>query len=281
MPVLARFARFAVRFTGLAAASLALAVPLPAAAQGDLLVAPTRVIMSGGGSSEVVLNNIGATPATYRISLELRRMTDDGNLETVDEASYTPDQQALLAMFRYAPRRIVLPPNQPQSVRISARPPEGMADGEYRVHMTFRAVPDTQAIETAGEPPSASGLTIRLTPIYGVTIPVILRRGQLSGGAAIDDAAIVRDNGEPALRVAMTRTGDRSVYGEIRVVAPGVKQPAYLVRGIAIYPEVTKRSLQLALSPAQVAALKGPMQVEYREMPEAGGKLIAAKSVTF
>jgi len=48
----------------------------PARAQGDLLVAPTRVVINGGGGAEVVLSNIGDKPATYRISLELRRMDE-------------------------------------------------------------------------------------------------------------------------------------------------------------------------------------------------------------
>ena len=50
-------------------------VSTPAAAQGDLLVAPTRVIMDGRGTANVILSNIGTEEATYRISAELRRMT--------------------------------------------------------------------------------------------------------------------------------------------------------------------------------------------------------------
>lgn len=281
MSAKAVFLRRIARFPVMIASALMLALPLPVSAQGDLLVAPTRVILNGGGSAEIVLNNIGATPATYRIGLELRRMTPDGDLAIVEESAATPQEKEMLAAVRHSPRRILLPPNQPQSVRISARPPEGFADGEYRVHMTFRAVPDTRSVEAAGEQPSASGLTIRLTPIYGVSIPVIVRKGQLSGGAEIAGASLVREGSETALKVDLVRTGSRSVYGEIRVIAPGARQPAYLVRGIAIYPELQQRSVQLTLNPAQAAALRGAMTVEYREMPEAGGKLIAAKPVTF
>lgn len=252
----------------------------PAMAQGDLLVAPTRVIVNGGGSTEVVLNNIGATPATYRIALELRRMTPDGELDTIEPEQATPEEKAMLEAVRYAPRRIVLPPNQPQSVRISIRPGETMTDGEYRVHMSFRAIPDARPVES-GPAPEATGLSIRLTPVYGISIPVILRKGALDAGARIVQAGIVREGGDSFLKLELERTGKRSVYGEIRVMAPGAKQPAYLVRGVAIYPELARRSLQLALSPAQAAAIKGPMTVEYREMPEAGGKLIASTSATF
>ena len=271
--------------TAVAASAGLVVAAQPAAAQGDLLVAPTRLVLTGGAPAQIVLNNIGATPATYRISLELRRMAADGNLEDVEEASITATQRAMLDMFRYSPRRITLPPNQPQSVRLSVRPPEGLPDGEYRVHMSFRAVPEAQPVEpaapAAGEAPSATGFTIKLTPIYGVSIPVIYRKGQLAGGAQVANPAIVREGKESFLKLDLIRSGQRSIYGEIRVVAPGQKDPAFMVRGIAIYPDVARRSVELPLSASQLAALKGAMTVEYREMPEQGGKLIASVPARF
>lgn len=257
------------------------AVSAPAAAQGDLLVAPTRVVMNGGGSAEVVLNNIGAQPATYRISAELRRMTEDGSIEAVDEAAIGADDRAVMEMFRYSPRRIILAPNQPQSVRISARPPEGLADGEYRVHLSFRAVPEARPAEQTPAETPESGFAIQLTPIYGVSIPLILRKGQLEAATTIQRAAVVRQGNASALTLDIERLGNRSVYGEIRVVAPGRKEPVYLVRGIAVYPEINRRSLSLPLSPEQAALMKGPMQVEFREMPENGGRLITSVAANF
>ena len=82
----------------------------PAIAAGDLLVAPTRVILDGSRGTEVVLNNIGSEPATYRISLELRRMLPDGSLEEIDPAKADSHDATTLGMISYAPRRVVLPP---------------------------------------------------------------------------------------------------------------------------------------------------------------------------
>jgi len=266
-------------FWSLPVLAAALLGAAPAQAQGDLLVAPTRIVINGAGSAEVVLNNIGDQPATYRIGLELRRMTADGALEAVDAASITPEQKAVLDMFRYSPRRITLPPNQPQSVRISARPPEGLADGEYRVQMSFRAIPEARPVEEAGAGDSATGFTIKLTPIYGVSIPLILRKGQATAVASLAHAAVVREGEAARLTVDLERQGNRSIYGEVRVVAAGVKEPLFLVRGIAVYTEVTKRRLEFPLTAEQAARLKGPVTVEYREMPENGGRLLASLPV--
>ena len=146
---------------------------------GDLLVAPTRLVLDGGRGAEIILNNIGDEPATYRISTEFRRMKEDGSLEDVA----TPDDRDKTAadMIIYAPRRVVLAPHEPQSIRIAARPPQGLPDGEYRVHLLFRAVPPATPVAKA-EPGTGSGLSFKLTPVYGVTIPVIVRLGNLEAG---------------------------------------------------------------------------------------------------
>ena len=69
-----------------------LATTTPAAAGiGDLLVAPTRLVLDGRRGTEVVLNNIGDEEATYRISVEFRRMTSDGRL--VDVADPSAEEQ--------------------------------------------------------------------------------------------------------------------------------------------------------------------------------------------
>ena len=56
-------------------APLLLCAPAAEAGIGDLLVAPTRIVLNGSRGTEILLNNIGEDVATYRISVELRRMT--------------------------------------------------------------------------------------------------------------------------------------------------------------------------------------------------------------
>ena len=53
---------------------------------GDLLVAPTRLVLDGRKGAEIILNNIGDEPATYRVSVEFRRMTEKGDLVDVADA---------------------------------------------------------------------------------------------------------------------------------------------------------------------------------------------------
>ncbi len=258
-----------------ACAGMALMAPTSAQAAGDLLVAPTRVVLSGGGATEVILSNIGDTPATYRISLELRRMTPEGDLDDVPDSAATEADKAALAMVRYAPRRITLQPNQPQSIRVSARPGAELPDGEYRVHLLFRAIPDAAPAAQAIEQPGAPGLSIRLTPIYGITIPLIVRKGQLQASAAIANPRVEQRDGVNFLKVDLQRSGTRSVYGDITLGPRGGK-PVYSAKGFAVYPELAARTVTLQLAPEEAAKLHGPMHIEYREPADTGGMLMAS-----
>lgn len=266
---------FAARIV-LGGALLALAptgIASPANAAGDLLIAPTRVILDGRRGAEVILNNIGDEEATYRITLELRRMNVQGRLDDVDVAGANDKEKSALDIIRYAPRRVTLPPNQPQSIRIGLQAIDTLPDGEYRAHMLFRAIPKTPAAD--GSADSGNSLRIQLIPIYGISIPVIVRKGNLQGTAALANVRMGRDNEGPTLEFDMARQGDKSIFGEIHVTKPGQSEPLSVAKGIAIYPEVASRSVSLPL-PAEVAAkMKGDIIISYYEAPEAGGGLIA------
>ena len=245
----------------------------PANAAGDLLIAPTRVILDGRRGAEVILNNIGDEEATYRITLELRRMNVQGRLDDVDVAGANDKEKSALDIIRYAPRRVTLPPNQPQSIRIGLQAIDTLPDGEYRAHMLFRAIPKTPAAD--GSADSGNSLRIQLIPIYGISIPVIVRKGNLQGTAALANVRMGKDNEGPTLEFDMARQGDKSIFGEIHVTKPGQSEPLSVAKGIAIYPEVASRSVSLPL-PAEVAAkMKGDIIISYYEAPEAGGGLIA------
>jgi P pilus assembly chaperone PapD len=258
----------------------ALAVPValvtassPArAGVGDLLVAPTRIVLDGRRGTEILLNNIGDEPATYRISVEFRRMTPEGGLTDVVEP--TPEQQAAADMIVYAPRRVTLAPHQPQSIRIAARPPKGLADGEYRIHLLFRAIPPARPVtQASAERPK--GLQLQLIPIYGVTIPVIVRLGNLQAQAGIANVRLEQKDGKPAVGLDLSRTGTRSTFGEVRVLKPGVKDPIAVQKAVAVYTEVNSRHVAIPVSEGFSGPVAGPVTVQYLETQLDGSEVIA------
>jgi P pilus assembly chaperone PapD len=257
----------------LLAATLGLLATAPAQAAGDLLIAPTRVVFDGRRGAEVILNNIGNEEATYRITLELRRMNDEGRLDDVDAAAANDKEKKALEVIRYAPRRVTLPPNQPQSIRIGLQPTAELPDGEYRAHMLFRAIPKAASVTAA--PDAGNEVKIQLIPIYGISIPIIVRKGNLQATAAMSNVRLGKDNEGPTLEFDLARSGNKSVFGEIHVTKPGQSEPVTVAKGIAIYPEVASRNVSLPLPPEVAAQLKGEVVISYYEAPEAGGGLIS------
>ena len=255
------------------AAALAGAIPAPASAGiGDLLVAPTRIVLDGRKSTEIVLNNIGDAPATYRISVEFRRMTADGDL--VDVADPTDRDKTAADMIVYAPRRVSLAPHQPQSIRIAARAPQGLPDGEYRVHLLFRAIPPAKPVAPTDKEP-VKGLHLQLIPIYGVTIPVIVRLGNLQASAGISNVHLDRNGAKTAVDLDLSRTGTRSTFGEVRVLKPGIKDPVAIQRAVAIYTEIGTRHVSIPVDPQFKGDIAGPVTVQYFETFDDGKQKIA------
>jgi P pilus assembly chaperone PapD len=256
----------------LAAAPL-LALPSSAeAGVGDLLVAPTRIVLDGRKGAEVILNNIGDEPAIYRVSVEFRRMTENGDL--IDVTAPTEADKKAEEMIVYAPRKVSLAPHEPQSIRLVARPPQGLPDGEYRVHLLFRAIPPaTPVVEADGNAPK--GVQFKLTPVYGVTIPVIVRLGNLQASAGIANVHLEKKDGLPAIGLDLTREGTRSTYGEVRVVKAGVKDPIAIQKGVAVYTDVGRRHVSLLIPESSRAAATGQVTVEYIETFDDGTHLLA------
>lgn len=265
-------ARLALR-AALLAPLVALAPPAQAGV-GDLLVAPTRIVLNNGRGTEIILNNIGDETATYRISVEVKRMRSDGTFE--DVANPVAREATARDMIIYAPRRVVLPPRQPQTIRIAARAPAGLADGEYRVHLLFRAVPAAQPpVQT---PADFKGIGFALTPVYGVTIPVIVRLGNLSAKAGIANVGKVMLEGHPAVALELTRAGSRSTFGEVRVVKAGLKEPLAIQRGVAVYTEIDRRTVTVPINADLLAQASGPVTVQYLETVDGVSTTLAETS---
>jgi hypothetical protein len=95
------------------------------------------------------------------------------------------------------------------------------------------------------------------------------------------DAAAMDRDAPDQLVVRLTRAGTRSTYGDMRFTVDGEKEPAWLVRGVAIYTPNTTRDVIVPL-PADVRAkLAGKkVRIEYVSTdaadPGNAGKLLAS-----
>ena len=169
----------------------------PVQAAGELLVAPTRIVFEGRTRFKVItFSNRGTESAIFRITLVEMSMDENGNMKRVE----SPDKNSKLAsrLIRYAPRQITIPPGGAQIVRLSLRKPNNLGEGEYRSHIYFRAIPPegTGRTVSAGKALEKGALSFRLTPVFGVTIPVIVRHGKLAAKGGVSDLTYTSSNGD-------------------------------------------------------------------------------------
>lgn len=236
----------------------------------DVFLAPTRVIFEGRDrTAEVMLMNKSDRTLTYALKFINLRMSETGETREIDAPA--PGEQFADSMIRFTPRRVILEPNQSQVVRVQLRKPSGLPAGEYRSHLVFQVVPNTTNDDASDDSPAgADAIGITLIPVYGVSIPIIVREGATSAKVTLSNMAIIEDPGKGGKKIKLdiNRIGNQSVYGDIEVeyVLNGYA-PIVLgrIKGIAVYTPNSRRIVTVSLQFPEGLSLKanGAIRVTY------------------
>jgi hypothetical protein len=232
----------------------------------NLQIAPKRVTFDKSHLVALVhIQNQGADTTTFDITFVDRVMSPTGQIVTAEDAAADPELQSIAGRLQSAkpvlqvsPRRTTLAKGQDQILRIRFFPSNG-PPGEYRSHLTVTAVPPAEFGLTAEA--AAAGLQeqlkFRVTSLFSLTIPVIVRTAPPVVAAAIDHVRIEDGsppNGKvefmPNVTLDLVRQGTSSLFGnlEVRSLADPDGALLGLARGVGVYPEVPRRTLRLALS---------------------------------
>ena len=272
------------RIPAFGAGFTALLLLLSCSAQAELMLHPTRIVFDKNTrAAQVELINNGTKPASYRITLVNRRMTDAGQFEPAD--TLREGERFADGMLRYSPRQVTLQPGTAQTVRIMLRKPADLAEGEYRSHLLFDKLPDAEG-STSIENRGADGgqIGVMMNALVGASMPVIVRHGSVGATVSLAGLALQKDAAKhPLLVMRFEREGAASVYGDVSVTYTprgGKPQELAQVGGIAVYSPNKLRQAALPLQlPKGVQLSGGTIDVLYRDRPEAGGKLLAQASL--
>jgi P pilus assembly chaperone PapD len=224
--------------------------PIIVNAQGDLMITPRRVVFEGGKKSiDLNLANIGQDTATYSISLVQIRMKEDGGFETITEPD--PDQKFADRFIRFFPRSVTLGPNEAQAVKIQLIRSNELEPGEYRSHFYFRSIPKTTPLGEGEEVRDTTTISVMLKPIFGITIPAIIRVGESTAKVTISDLRFELINDTvPRISFVFNRSGNMSVFGDLSVdhiSTQGKITRVGIANGVAVYTPNTRRRFQFNL----------------------------------
>jgi hypothetical protein len=252
-------------------------------AQGDLLVSPVRVVFEGNKQKEEIsLVNIGNDTATYSVSFLQYNMTEDGDFVLIEK----PAEGEMFAdpYLRVFPRQVTLAPREAQVVRLQLRRKPGMASGEYRSHLYFRAEKESKPLGLDSSVTDPKLMSVQITPIFGISIPVIIRTGEVKVVSTLSDLKIEFEQDTIAnLKLVINRTGNISVFGDIIVEyipAKGKPVEIGLVRGVAVYTSANKRNFSVHLKNTKDINLStGKLRVRYTSPKDSPYVLYAEKEL--
>lgn len=214
-----------------------------------------RVTFEGPKRAEVLtIINGKDKPVTYRIGWKNLKMTERESLVAMEEGeAFPPGLQPAEDMVRFAPRRFTVGPRSSQQIRLMVRYPANLQDGEYRSHLWIRPESDPPKISATEEQIQSNRRGVAMTLLAGVTMPVIVRKGNLSVTGNIANLSATSSEGFIRTNFDLTREGSKSLYGDLRFVCnPGASEyELWIVRGIAVYTELNSRNLKHKIAKKQ------------------------------
>lgn len=249
------------------------------AAQGNLIISPNRVVFDGRKQKEELnLINAGDETASYSVSFVQRRMKEDGSFEIIevpDEGQYFAD-----SYLRIYPRQITLGPGEAQVVVVQCLRKPDMKDGEYRSHLYFRLEKDSAPRDDESRG-NNNALSVQITPIFGMSIPIIIRSGKVNAITTLTDLKLENKEGS-YLTLALNRTGNISVYGDLHVdFIPKQGKPIEIgvMKGVAVYTNITRRNVSIALTtPTGLMLHNGKLKVRYTSRDDARKQEVFAEA---
>lgn len=190
--------------------------PLPALAQG-VIVAPHLVFVDHRvRSGQLILLNPGTRPVEVEVSTVFGYPGTDstGRVMLVTEPEPGPDRPSAAGWIQAYPRRATVPPGERQVVRLLARPPAGLPDGEYWTRLVVaarEAPPPPVPADSAPE-----GVTIGLTLEVRTVIALIYRKGAVTGGVTARALPAEVQGDSLAFGVELARAGGGAWLGMLR-----------------------------------------------------------------
>lgn len=236
-------------------------------AQGDLLISPTRVMFEGNKQKEELnLVNMGQDSAIYSISFVQYKMKEDGNYAIIDK----PDSTQMFAdpYLRIFPRKVILAPGESQVIMLQCRRKPDMLAGEYRSHLYFRSEQNYKPLGMNNSATDTTQISVQIIPVFGVSIPVIIRSGVGNVSATLTDLKLeILQDTMQYLRFTINRTGNFSADGRIiiKYITPqGLSYEIGTPMSVRVYTDINKRNIVVKLNNTAGKKLtNGKLKVQY------------------
>ncbi len=238
------------------------------AAQGVLVAPHAVVIEHRTRSASITLYNPGSEPAEVSIATffgyPVTDSTGDFELATPASPGTLPSAAGWIEAY---PRRTVIGPLERQTVRLLARTPAGLPDGEYWTRIMITATGGRAPVVIDSAP---AGIQVGLNLEVRTIIPLQYRKGPVATGAQIDRPRVTRVGDSLVVRARMVRQGNAAFVGTVRgtLVDAANRTVASFAVPLAVYTEIDPRfPLSVAGLPAGRYRLVLELAAERADLP--------------
>jgi hypothetical protein len=226
-----------VRTAALTAAAFVL---LPAIIEA-IYVSPTAVFMDDrSNSAQVTIGNSGDTPEEATVELRFGFPDADSAgtpfVRFVDDPG--PEFPSAADWIHAFPQRVRLEPHSQQVVRLLARPPQNLPDGEYWTRMIITGRGATVPVAGAD-----SGVHAGVNLVIRLVTSVTYRKGKVSTGVVVRDVTADVEGDSLTVWSHLDREGNAAYLGtvDVELVDAGGATVRSWSSTVAVYTPMRRR----------------------------------------
>jgi hypothetical protein len=194
----------------------ALVLPATSTSAQGVLVAPHAIVMDHSTrSGSLSLYNPGDAPAEVTLSTFFGYPVTDsaGDFELKAVERPDPAMPSAAGWVEAFPKRMLLGPKERQTVRLLARPPARLPDGEYWARLVVAAKGGTVPVTGVDD---STGITVGLNLEVRTVLPIQYRKGAVATSVRLSRLAAAVEGDSLAVRMRLERMGTAAFIGTVR-----------------------------------------------------------------
>lgn len=183
-------------------------------AKSQVTVAPVSIHLSDANKNGYLLVRNSSPNSAWEVSIDMKfgyPFNDTaGNIQIYFPDEVKPGDPSAVGWVSFFPRKFILKPQEEQTVRISAKPPKDLKDGEY----WGRPVISSQAqskLDTVNNQELGIGLSVKFQTIIALNF----RKGKTSTGIKLKSLNAIYEEGKAVIQANMEREGNSAYLGMI------------------------------------------------------------------
>jgi len=182
----------------------------------QVTVAPVSVHMSDANKNGYLLIRNNSMNSSWEVSIDMKfgypRSDSTGNINIFFPDTVTANDPSAVSWVNFFPRKFILKPQEEQTVRVVAKPPKDLKEGEY----WGRPIISSQALnpeDTTENTQIGVGLTVK----FQTVIAFNYRKGKSSTSINMVSLDAVYDNDKIVITSDLKREGNSAYIGNLFV----------------------------------------------------------------